>query len=113
MFTSRKPQQPGKSRSETGAGTYAIFVAVLLSAGAAMVFVDGTYGPQSEPMTLSFPEGGAMWLEAHGQPAPRNDAGAATSQPAAATSNSEIKGADPTKQQPVYDEAGAISIYTR
>lgn len=99
--------KPVNQRSQAGAGTYAVLVAVVLSAAATMVVVDGTQAPTSAPMVPAFPEGGAMYLEAQA-------AGQAEKAPAnAAKPGRESWGADRTTDQPVYDEAAAVSIYTR
>ena len=96
-------------RSQAGAGTYAILVAVVLSAAATMVVVDGTPGTTSAPMVPTFPEGGAMYLEAQSEQAQR----AAKAPADTAESGVETTGSELTKDQPGYDEAAAISIYTR
>lgn len=94
-------------RSQAGAGTYAVLVAVVLSAAATMVVVDGTQAPTSAPMVPAFPEGGAMYLEAQAA------AQAETARANAAKPGRENSGADRTTDQPIYDEAAAVSIYTR
>jgi hypothetical protein len=92
-------------RSQAGAGTYAILVAAVVCAAATMVVVDGTQAPTDAPMVPIFPEGGAMYLEAQAEQAQR----AANT----AKSGSEIPDAVPVPDQPGYDEAAAVSIYTR
>lgn len=100
-------------RSQAGAGTYAILVAVVLSAAATMVLVDGTQAPTSAPMVPVFPEGGAMYLEAQARARAEQAQSAANAAAGKANSGSEIPGGDAAAGQPGYDEAAAISIHTR
>jgi hypothetical protein len=96
-------------RSQAGAGTYAILVAAVVCAAATMVVVDGAQAPTDAPMVPIFPEGGAMYLEAQARAQAEQAQRAANT----AKSGSEIPDAVPAPDQPGYDEAAAVSIYTR
>jgi hypothetical protein len=98
-------------RSQAGAGTYAILVAVVVCAAATMVVVDSTQAPTDAPLVPIFPEGGAMYLEAQAQA--RAQAEQAQRDANTAKAGSETPGAVPATDQPGYDEAAAVSIYTR
>jgi len=112
MFIARRhPMMKNALRNESGVfGTYAASTIAVVVSSVSVAFFAGTLvGRQPEPgASLPGTEAGTVWVDV-GAPNLPTDAAPVVFE----KSGLEIGAADLSTDQPVYDEAAAVMIYTR
>jgi hypothetical protein len=117
-ITKRHPMMKSALRSESGVfATYTAVVLAMLGATVAAALLFGAPRGHDKTLPAVAAEAGSIWVdrgeERGDRRAPGTEQSASSAASPATKQGLDINGADLTADQPVYDEAGAVSIYSR